>query len=435
MMRVDPCAFRRSVRDLFGFLFLLECFALSPALAFQDPVRAPTQERATEPVPVPQADQATIRHYRSGMIAWGSRMVLALAVPLAVMALGILPAVKRRLAGLHWSVQASALASVYAAMALAAVFPIAFYDEYVRGRAAGLTSRTIPSWALEWAIRAGLTFAFIAVVAPLGYLLIRKLPRSWWLWGGLSGGALGILIGVVFPVWIAPLLNRFEPMPDSALRTDILDVAARAGVDSPSLFVVEMRGKTEMVNAYVAGFGGTRRIVFWDTLLDALNPAELRFVAAHELAHDVLHHRWRLVVVGTVLLVLSLAIVHLAAVAILRRMRPATAADLRDPADLPVLVLASTLVGFVISPIALATNRSIEREADRFALELTRDNHAAATTWLTLQGHNLTHPDPGPIYRLFRATHPPLADRVQFADRYRPWERGEPMVYGDYLRE
>jgi Zn-dependent protease with chaperone function len=98
---------------------------------------------------------------------------------------------------------------------------------------------------------------------------------------------------------------------------------------------------------------------------------------------------------------------------------------LSDVASLPLLILLGTAVSFVMTPLLLAFSRHQEHEADRFALELTRDNRAAATTFVRLQAENLTVPRPGSLYMFWRGSHPSLGDRVDFANRYRPWKTGD----------
>jgi Zn-dependent protease with chaperone function len=93
------------------------------------------------------------------------------------------------------------------------------------------------------------------------------------------------------------------------------------------------------------------------------------------------------------------------------------------------LFLILQVVVLLGMPVGLAVSRHIEHEADRFALELTRDNHAAATAFVRLQNENLGNPRPGPLYMLWRASHPSLCERIEFANYYRPWERGEPERY------
>jgi Zn-dependent protease with chaperone function len=102
-------------------------------------------------------------------------------------------------------------------------------------------------------------------------------------------------------------------------------------------------------------------------------------------------------------------------------------------ASLPLLVLLGGVVSFLATPLVLTFSRYQEHEADQFALELTRDNRAAATTFVRLQEENLNVPRPGLLYMLWRGSHPSLGERVDFANRYRPWETGEKLRYGSWF--
>ena len=102
---------------------------------------------------------------------------------------------------------------------------------------------------------------------------------------------------------------------------------------------------------------------------------------------------------------------------------------LDDPAALPLIVLLVGLATFLIQPLGLAWSRHIEHEADRFALELTHDNHAMAMAFVKLQQENLSNPRPGRLYKFWRSSHPPLGERIDFANRYRPWESGSQQSY------
>jgi Zn-dependent protease with chaperone function len=108
--------------------------------------------------------------------------------------------------------------------------------------------------------------------------------------------------------------------------------------------------------------------------------------------------------------------------------------ELSDPASLPLLMLLGSVVSFLATPLVLAFSRHQEHEADRLALELTRDNRAGATTFVRLQQENLGVPRPGELYMLWRGSHPSLGDRVDFANRYRPWEKGDSLRYGRLFR-
>jgi STE24 endopeptidase len=137
----------------------------------------------------------------------------------------------------------------------------------------------------------------------------------------------------------------------------------------------------------------------------------------------------------TLLSILSLFVVHRVAGRLIRKFGRRFQFDrLSDPASLPLLLLLSTAVSLVATPLVLAYTRHQEHEADRFGLELTRDSRAAALTFVRLQRENLAVPRPGTWYMLWRSSHPSLGDRVDFANRYRPWDEGQPLRYGHLFR-
>jgi Zn-dependent protease with chaperone function len=156
---------------------------------------------------------------------------------------------------------------------------------------------------------------------------------------------------------------------------------------------------------------------------------------AHEMGHFVLHHVLAIIVGSTLVMTLSLYVVHRVAGRVIARYGvPFGFHQLSDVASFPLLLLLGGVVSLVVSPGVLAYSRHQEHEADRFGLELTRDNRAAGTTFVKLQEENLTVPRPGPVYTFWRASHPSLADRVNFANHYRPWETGQPLRYGRLFR-
>jgi len=141
------------------------------------------------------------------------------------------------------------------------------------------------------------------------------------------------------------------------------------------------------------------------------------------------------IVLATVLVTLSLYVVHRASGWLIGRFRQRFGFDrLDDVASLPLLALVGGIVVLAATPAALAVSRWEEREADRFGLEITRNNPAAARAFVRLQVDNLAVPRTGLLYRLWRGSHPDLADRIEFANRYSPWTRGDPLRYGDRFR-
>jgi Zn-dependent protease with chaperone function len=240
---------------------------------------------------------------------------------------------------------------------------------------------------------------------------------------------------LVAPIWIDPLFNKFGPMQNKELETKILQLADRAGIEGGRVYEVAKSEDTKTVNAYVTGFGATKRIVLWDTIIAKLNEDELLFVMGHEMGHYVLGHVWKSILFFSLLIIVTLYAIHRTAGWLITRYQGRFGfTELSDIASLPLIILLFSAYFLIISPIALAYSRHNEHEADRFGLEITRNNHAAATAFVKLQEENLAVPRPNILVKLWQASHPPLGERIDFANEYRPWERGEPLRYAHLFR-
>jgi STE24 endopeptidase len=384
-------------------------------------------------VAVPPPSPLALQYYRSGNVLWGIGTVLSLAIPAVLLFSGIsarLRSLAFRMAR-RWLASVMLYAVLFTLTTALVSFPLAFYQGYVRQHAYGLSNQSLEKWLTDWVLGVGLSAAGLALVAWIPYLLLSRAPRRWWLYSGLATAPIASFILLISPVWIDPLFNDFGPMKDKALEQRILQLAARAGIPDSRVYEVAKSVDTKTVNAYVTGLGGTKRIVLWDTLLEKLSPDQIQFVMAHEMGHFVLRHVLTLILVATALATLSFWVIDRVGTWMVSRFASHFRFDrLSDPASLPLLFLLGTLVSLVTTPLLLALNRRQEHEADRFALELTRDNLAGAMAFVRLQQENLAIPRPGRLYMLWRGSHPSLGDRVDFANQYRPWETGQPLRYG-----
>lgn len=383
---------------------------------------------------MPEPGALALERYRSGNVLWVADTALGFLLPGLILFTGA----SAGLRSLAQRVTRSWLGTVVLYTVLLVVLlyllalPLAFYREFIREHAYGLSNQTLAKWVGDAGKELAVTCVAAALVVWVPYLLLRRSPRRWWLYAGLAALPLLILIHLVAPVYVDPLFNRFRPMRDTVLESRILALAERAGIEGSRVYQVEKSVDTKTVNAYVTGLGGTKRIVLYDTLLERLDPDEVLFVVGHEIGHYVLGHVRRFVLAAWLLIVLSLYLIHRVAGALIARHRLRFGFDHpADVASLPLLLLLAGAAGLAASPALLALSRRAEREADRFGLELTRENHAAATAFVKLAALNLEVPRPGPIYTLFRASHPSLAERIEFANRYRPWAIGAPLRYGD----
>jgi STE24 endopeptidase len=385
------------------------------------------------PAPSPLARE----YYRTGNVLW----VVGVGVSLLVPAVLLFSGTSARLRGFafrvgrRWLPAVVVFALVFTLTYAVLTLPLAYYAGYVRQHAYGLSTQSLAKWASDTLKGIAVSAAGLALVLWIPYLLLRRSPRRWWLYAGLSTVPIAAFVLIVSPIWVDPLFNHFGRMQNRVLEQRILTLAERAGISGARVYQVDKSVDTRTVNAYVTGIGSTKRIVLWDTLLEKLDPDQVSFVVAHEMGHFVLHHTLAVIVGATLLVTASLYLVHRVARTLIARFSGRFGIEqLSDVASFPLLLLLGTLVSLITTPAVLAFSRYQEHEADRFALEVTRNNYAAATTFVRLQQENLSVPRPGRVFTFWRASHPSLGDRVDFADAYRPWQSGQPLRYGHLFR-
>jgi STE24 endopeptidase len=383
-------------------------------------------------VPVPQPSEKALRYFRGDNLLWVVNVLWSLAVP----ALWLLSGLSARLRDWarrrirRWPLALCLFFVVYSLCNFALGLPLGWYEGFWREHAYGLSNQSFARWLGEAAKALALAIGGGVLTLWLPYWLLRRSPRRWWLWSGLAAVPFFFCVLFVTPIWIEPLFNHFGPMHDKTLEAGIERLAARAGIPGSRIFEVDKSADTTTVNAYVDGLAGTRRIVLWDTLLARLSPPQVMFVTGHEIGHYVLGHLWQGLAFYSALVLLALYLVHRAAGAALAGFGQRFGlAELADPASLPLLELLLSAALLALTPAALAISRHLEHEADRFGLELTRDNQAAAMAFLRMQQTNLSVPRPERWYVLWRASHPPLGERIDFANRYHPWDEGKPLRY------
>jgi STE24 endopeptidase len=375
-------------------------------------------------VNVPEASAQALRYFRSGNVIWVVELLLGLALPALLLVTGWSARLRTFASGVARGHQYPTLV-VYLALVMVLLFvvqlPLTVYVGYVREHAYGLSTQKLSKFAADQlkGLAVGLIVGALIIWVP--YLLLASSPMRWWLWTGLLALPFFTLVLLVTPVYIAPLFNKFGPMKDKVLESQVLAVAAQAGVEGARVFEVNKSVDTEKVNAYVTGIGRTKRIVLWDTLLARLTPEQTRFVVGHELGHYVLGHVWVNILVSCALTLIGLYGAHRSAGFLLARFGARFGfTTLADPASLPLLMVLLSLFSFLIGPAALALSRHHEQQADRFGLDLTGDNHAAAAAFVALQKQNLAVPRPGLLYKVLRASHPPIGERVDFINGYQP---------------
>lgn len=305
-------------------------------------------------------------------------------------------------------------------------FPLAYYSGFVVPHQFDLTTQSLGSWMGDLGKGLAMNILVTAPIAALAYLAIRKL-RRWWLAIWIGAVPIGILLVALQPLVFDPMFNRFEPLQDQVLRTKLLDLASRAGIESGRVYQVNKSKQTSTMNAYVNGIGPTNRIVMWDTLLAKMTHDEVVSVMAHEMGHYVMRHIWKGMAFG---LALAFPLLFLGQKVYERGIgRWGSRWGIEgpgDPAALPWLLIVVSVGSFFLSPVTSGYSRRIEHQADIFALEVTHQNEAFAHAFIKLAEDSKRDPDPPRFMEIWRYSHPAISRRIAFALDYRPWERGEP---------
>ena len=289
------------------------------------------------------------------------------------------------------------------------------------------------SWFGDWGKALLLNLASGTFVLSLVFLLIRR-SRYWWFWLWLISLPLQTLVVFVLPLVIDPMFNHFEPLAQSrpALVQQLERVVNKTGVSIPPsrMFLMKASEKYTSSNAYVTGFGASRRVVVWDTTLKTSPPDEILLVFGHELGHYVLHHIERGLAMGAALSLFFLWIgSHLARWCIARYGQRWHIASIEDWAAAGVLLLVLTVLSFLAEPLGNTISRAQEHQADVFGLEVVHGivanpQSVDAASFQRLGEQGLEYPYPSPFVVFWTYTHPPIAAREAFALRYDPWRPG-----------
>jgi Zn-dependent protease with chaperone function len=422
---------------------------LFPVWAWAQPTTAPPQHlepggkqfggvlEERGPVAVPEPSEKALEYYRSGNVLWVVNTIWGILIPCLFLFTGFSARLRSwsRFLGRRWFFVIAVYFILFSVLNYLIDLPLHYYEAYVRPHDFGLSNQTLSKWLSDSVLGLLVSLVGGCLFLWVPYFLLRKSPTRWWLYTSILSVPFLFFVTLVTPIWVEPLFNKFGEMENKTLEARILALADRAGIEGSQVYEVKKSEDTKSVNAYVTGVGGTKRIVLWDTMLAKFEEREVLFVMGHEMGHYVLGHVVQGILFGSLLALVVLYVAHRSLGLVLRRWHTRFGFDrLDDIASLPLIILLVNLLALVVMPVVLVYTRHIEHEADRFGLEITRDNHAAATAFVKLQTENLSIPRPGLLFKLWRSTHPTLGDRVDFCNEYRPWEKGERGAYEGLFR-
>ena len=387
-------------------------------------------------VVVPEATPKAMEYYTSGNLLWIVGQVMSLGLPLLFLFTGFsgwLSKVSEKW-GKKWFFTIAVYLVLYIVVNTIIDLPLSFYASYVREHAYGLSTETLAKWFADFGKGTMISIISSVMFVWIFYLLLKKSPRRWWLYSTFVSIGIIFLMSFVQPIWIDPLFNDFGPMKNKKLEKEILALAAKAGISKGRVYEVNKSEETKTLNAYVNGVGSSSRIVLWDTTIQQMNTDELLSVMAHEMGHYVLHHMWWGLGFFSVTAFVVFYLVFRSANYMMRKYNKKFGfKHIYNIASIPLLLFLSNLYMLAFTPLSNYFTRQIEHNADIFSLEILKDNKAAGESFLILQRDNLANPRPGPIFNMWRATHPSLGDRVDFTNQYCPWTENKPLKYGKYF--
>lgn len=292
--------------------------------------------------------------------------------------------------------------------------PFALYQTFVIEQRFGFNKTSFALWVQDL-VKSLLLSALIGL--PLAALVLWLMAASdswWWLWVWLVWMGFNLLALVIYPSWIAPLFNTFKPLENPQVKERVAQLMARCGFSSKGFFVMDGSRRSGHANAYFTGFGASKRVVFFDTLLAQLNPDEIDAVLAHELGHFKHRHIVKRIVALFSLSLLGLYVLGWVSQQTWFYTGLGVLPNLDAPNDALALLLfmmVSPLLGMFLGPLFAHLSRRHEFEADAYAVAQT-SGAALASALLKLFEDNASTLTPDPVYAQVYYSHPPAAERL-----------------------
>jgi STE24 endopeptidase len=318
-----------------------------------------------------------------------------------------------RLTRPSWA-QTALYAIQYFVLTTVVTLPWAAYEGYVRERQYGMSNQGLGSWLGDQAKGLIITLIFGTLAAVAIYAVIRKLPKTWWLWG--SGIAILFLIFqiAIGPTYLEPVFNKFYPLAEGPLKQRILSMARANEIPVKQVYEFDASKQTTKMSAHVSGMAGSAQISLNDNLINRASPEEVEAVLGHEMGHYVLNHVYKGVLALGVLVVIGFAFLSWAFGRVTLKFGERWGIrDVADVAGLPLLVALFSVYGFALTPLSNTITRSMEAEADAFGLNAVRQPDGAAQAALHLAEYRKMQP--GSLEELIFFDHPSGWNRIHRA--------------------
>jgi STE24 endopeptidase len=310
--------------------------------------------------------------------------------------------------------QQLALLAAFALISGALDLPFTLYQTFVIEERFGFNKMTFKLWLADLAKGTLLGVVIGLPIAALILWLMGAAGDLWWLWAWGVWMAFNLLLLVVYPMFIAPLFNKFKPLEDDAIKGRVTELMRRCGFAAKGLFVMDGSKRSAHGNAYFTGFGAAKRVVFYDTLLAKLSPSEVDAVLAHELGHFKYKHIVKRITAMFALSLLGFALLGWLSARSWFYLGLGVQPNLSGPNDAIALLLFTMAVPvftFFVSPLMARVSRKHEFEADAYAVQQTNGRDLSSAL-LKLYEDNASTLTPDPVYVKFYYSHPPASERL-----------------------
>jgi Zn-dependent protease with chaperone function len=300
---------------------------------------------------------------------------------------------------------------LYILISSVVLLPWSAYEGYFREHQYDMSNQTLGDWLLDQAkgLAIGLVLGTLALVAI--YAVLRKAPRTWWLWGALVAIAFAMFSVAIAPVYLEPVFNEFKPLPDSPLKEQILSMARANGIPATDVYEFDASKQTKRMSAHVSGLLGTTRISMNDNLMKRGSPEEIKAVLGHEMGHYVLHHVYKGMTFIGIIIVVGFAFLSWSFDKL--QVRYAARWGLRDIGDvaaLPLLLFLLSAYMFVLTPVSNTLTRTMEAEADNYGINVSRQADGFAQAAMHLSEYRKMQP--GRLEEIIFYDHPSGWNRI-----------------------
>lgn len=323
--------------------------------------------------------------------------------------------------------QAALYVVMFVALTTILTLPLAVYESFFREHAYGLSNMSFGQWFEDFLKAFGVELVLGTIVLTLIYAAIRAAGRRWWIWGWLIAMVFLVIGMVIGPVFIAPMFNKYYPLPEGPVKSEILSLARSNGIPVNNVYEFNASKQSKRISANVSGALGTTRISMTDNLMKRASPREIYAVLGHEMGHYVLSHNAIGVTWFGIVLLLAFGFVNWG-------YRWLTAVfggnwevrEIADPAGLPVAMALVSFFFFVATPVTNTITRTLEAQADIFGLNTARQPDGFATVTLKLGEYRKL--DPSPLEEFVFYDHPSGRTRIFTAMRWKAQHLKDPDI-------